>query len=198
MYFYIDFNPFNIILRYKMSKKVKILDKEFELSIPSSTIQEAVSKIAKQLNNDLKEAKKEIVFIGILNGSFMFASDLFKQITLPCKITFLKLASYQGTSSTGVVKSLIGINENLRDKIVIVIEDIVDTGETLDTIVCQLKGFEPADIRIATFLFKPQAYKKQISLNYIGIEVPNDFIIGYGLDYDGYGRNLPEIYTLVK
>ncbi len=181
-----------------MTKRIKILDKEFELSIPSSTIQEAVNKIANQLNNDLKNIKKEIVFIGILNGSFMFASDLFKQIELPCKITFLKLASYQGTSSTGVVKSLIGINENLRDKIVIVIEDIVDTGETLDTIICQLKGFEPADIRIATFLFKPQAYKKQIPLNYVGIEVPNNFIIGYGLDYDGYGRNLPEIYTLVK
>ncbi len=128
----------------------------------------------------------------------MFASDLFKQITFPCKITFLKLASYQGTQSTGVVKSLIGLNENIKNKIVVVLEDIVDTGETLENIICQLKGYEPAEIRIATFLFKPLAYKKNLKLHYVGMEIPNDFIVGYGLDYDGYGRNLPEIYSLVN
>ncbi|MCX7862156.1 MAG: hypoxanthine phosphoribosyltransferase [Bacteroidales bacterium] len=181
-----------------MAEKIKILDKEFEKSINSTVIQEAIQKIAQALNTDFHSFKNEVVFIGILNGAFMFAADLFKQITFPCKITFLKLASYQGSSSSGVVKSLIGINENLKNKTVIVIEDIVDTGETLENIICQLKGFEPAEIRIATFLFKPNAYKKQIPIHYIGIEVPNDFIIGYGLDYDGYGRNLPEIYTLVR
>lgn len=181
-----------------MSKKIKILDKEFQLKIEATEIAVAVERVAKQLNQDFQNLDKEIVFIGILNGSFMFASDLFKQIQFPCKITFLKLASYQGTQSTGVVKSLIGINENIKNKVVIVIEDIVDTGETLDNIICQLKGFEPAEIRIATFLFKPLAYKKQIKINYIGIEIPNDFIIGYGLDYDGFGRNLPEIYSIVK
>jgi hypoxanthine phosphoribosyltransferase len=181
-----------------MEKKIKIQDKEFRLKISANEIASAVEKIAKKMNNDFKNSEKEIVFIGILNGSFMFASDLFKQILFPCKITFLKLASYQGTQSTGVVKSLIGINENIKNKIVVVVEDIVDTGETLDTIICQLKGFEPADIKIATLLFKPQAYRKKIQLDYIGIEIPNDFIIGYGLDYDGYGRNFPEIYSIVK
>ncbi len=181
-----------------MSKKIKIRDKEFELRITSSTIQEAVSSLAKKLNQDLSNADKEVVFIGILNGSFMFASDLFKQISICCKITFLKLASYQGTQSTGIVKSLIGINENIKNKIVVVLEDIVDTGETLENIISQLRGYEPAEIRIATFLFKPKAYAKTISIDYVGIEIPNNFVIGYGLDYDGYGRNLPEIYSLVN
>ncbi|MBI5542038.1 MAG: hypoxanthine phosphoribosyltransferase [Bacteroidia bacterium] len=177
-------------------KKIKILDKEFEVSIKENEIQSAVSKIAVQLNNDLKD--KEVIFIGILNGSFMFASDLFKQITLDCRITFVKVASYQGTISTGTVKSLIGINENIKGKVVVVLEDIIDSGETLENIICQLKGYEPEQILIATFLFKPKAFKKDYKINYIAIEIPNDFIVGYGLDYDGFGRNLPEIYTLVK
>ncbi len=181
-----------------MDKKIKIYDKEFKLKISAEEISVTVEKMAKQMNYDFQNCDKEIVFIGILNGSFMFASDLFKQINFPCRITFLKLASYQGTKSTGIVKSLIGINENIKNKIVIVLEDIVDTGETLDTIVCQLKGFEPDEIKIATFLLKPEAFKKQIQLDYIGIKIPNEFIIGYGLDYDGYGRNLPEIYSIVN
>ncbi|MGQ9847860.1 MAG: hypoxanthine phosphoribosyltransferase [Bacteroidales bacterium] len=179
-----------------MNKKVTILDKTFILSIDSKQIAAAVDHIAQCLNRDFKNVENEVVFLGILNGSFMFASDLFKKIDFPCRITFLKLASYSGTQSTGVVKSLIGINENLKNKIVVVVEDIVDTGETLENIICQLRGFEPAAIKIVTFLFKPKAYKKDIKLDYVGIEIPNDFIIGYGLDYEGYGRNLPEIYSL--
>jgi hypoxanthine phosphoribosyltransferase len=180
-----------------MEKRVKIIDKTFKLSISAEEISKAVKSVADHLNSDLSNADKDIVFMGILNGSFMFAADLFRQINFPCKITFLKLASYQGTKSTGIVRSLIGINENIKDKIVIVLEDIVDTGETLENIICQLKGFEPAAIKLATFLFKPDAYKKTIKLDYVGIRIPNDFIVGYGLDYDGYGRNLPEIYSLV-
>lgn len=176
--------------------KIKILDKEFEVSIKENEIQAAVNKIAAQLNNDLKD--KEVIFIGILNGSFMFASDLFKQIKLNCRITFVKVASYQGTISTGTVKSLIGINENIKGKVVVVLEDIIDSGETLENIICQLKGYEPEQILIATFLFKPKAFKKDYKIDYVAIEIPNDFIVGYGLDYDGFGRNLPEIYTLVK
>jgi hypoxanthine phosphoribosyltransferase len=176
--------------------RIKILDKEFEVSIKENEIQAAVAKIAVQLNNELKG--KEVIFIGILNGSFMFASDLFKQITLDCRITFVKVASYQGTISSGTVKSLIGINENIKGKVVVVLEDIIDSGETLENIICQLKGYEPEQILITTFLFKPNAFKKNFKIDYIAIEIPNDFIVGYGLDYDGFGRNLPEIYTLVK
>lgn len=181
-----------------MGEIIKILDKSFKVSIRKSQIDAVVKGLADQLNKDFENAQHEIVFIGILNGSFMFAADLFRQITFPCRITFLKLASYVGTKSTGVIKSLIGINEVLKDRIVIVLEDIVDTGETLENIICQLKGYEPAAIKVATFLFKPEAYKKDIKIDYIGIEIPNEFIIGYGLDYEGYGRNLPEIYTLLK
>ena len=176
--------------------KVKILDKEFGISITELEINDAVKKMSVRLDAEL--AGKDVVFIGILNGSFMFASDLFKQIKLSCRITFVKVASYQGTSSTGVVKSLIGINENIKGKTVVILEDIVDTGETLENIISQLKGYEPSEIKIATFLFKPEAFKKSYKIDYVGIEIPNDFIVGYGLDYDGYGRNLPEIYTLIK
>lgn len=177
-------------------KSIKIYDKEFEVSINSNNIQEAINKMALKINSEL--AKKDVVFIGILNGSFMFASDLFRKIEFNCKITFVKVASYQGTSSSGVIKSLIGINENIKGKTVVVLEDIIDTGETLENIICQLKGFEPEEIKIATFLFKPLAFKKSFKIDYIGIEVPNDFIVGYGLDYNGIGRNYPEIYSLVK
>jgi len=175
---------------------IKILDKEFKVSISKEQIQEAVTKIAVRLNNEL--SGKEVIFIGILNGSFMFAADLIRQITLNSRITFVKVTSYQGTISTGTVKNLIGINENIKGKTVVVLEDVVDTGETINNIICQCKEDEPESIRIATLLFKPKAFKKIFKIDYTGIEIPNDFVIGYGLDYNGYGRNLPEIYSLVK
>lgn len=175
---------------------VKILDKEFGISITREQIQGAVTELANRMNKDLEG--KEVIFIGILNGSFMFASDLFKQIKLNCRITFVKVASYQGTISTGSVKSLIGINENIKGLSVVVLEDIIDTGETLENIISQLKGYNPSEIKIATFLFKPNAFTKNFKIDYVGIKIPNDFIVGYGLDYDGFGRNLPEIYTLIN
>lgn len=128
----------------------------------------------------------------------MFVSDLYKNITIPSQISFLKLASYQGTSSSGNVKRLIGINENIENKTVVIMEDIIDTGNTLENIIKQLKGYEPADIKVATLLFKPEAYTKDIAIDYIGLEIPNDFIVGYGLDYDGFGRNLRDIYTITE
>lgn len=179
-----------------MKKRIKVLDKEFEVSIPSVEIQNAISAVADKMNKELNG--KKVIFLGILNGAFMFAGDLFKKINFPCQITFLKLASYQGTSSTGKLKSLIGLNEDIKDYTVVVLEDIVDSGLTLEHIIKQLKGYEPEDIKIATLLFKPEAYKKDLKIDYIGIEIPNDFIIGYGLDYNGYARNLEDIYTLVK
>jgi len=177
-------------------KRVKILDKEFEVSINSNKIQCVIDEMSAKINSDL--AGKEVIFLGILNGSFMFASDLFKKIKLNCKITFIKVSSYQGTNSTGKITNLIGISEDLKDKTVIVLEDIIDTGVTLENIISQLKNYEPSEIKIATFLFKPDAFVKSYKIDYYGIKIPNDFIIGYGLDYNGYGRNFEEIYTLVK
>ncbi len=179
-----------------MSKEVQVLDKKFKVSIPSAEIQESIQKLALRINNDLKD--KEVIFIGILNGCFMFAGDLFKYIDLECQITFLKLASYQGISSSGNVKRLIGINENIEGKTVVILEDIIDTGNTLESIIKQLKGYEPADIKVATLLFKPDAYGKSIPIDYAAFRIPNDFIIGYGLDYDGFGRNLKDIYTITS
>jgi hypoxanthine phosphoribosyltransferase len=173
---------------------IQVLDKKFEVFIKSQTIHEIVENLAKKMNADLKG--KDVIFLGILNGSFMFASDLYKLIELPSQISFLKLASYQGTSTSGNVKRLIGINEDLLGKTVVVLEDIVDTGVTIENIIKQLKGYEPAEIRIATFLFKPEAVQVDMKLDYIGMEIPNDFIIGYGLDYNGYGRNLADIYKI--
>jgi hypoxanthine phosphoribosyltransferase len=178
-------------------KKIKLKDKEFGVSLDSEEIQKIIKQIAEKINMDYND-KERPLFISILNGSFMFTADLLKQIDFNCEITFLKLSSYLGTSTTGSVKELIGINENIQGRHVIVLEDIVDTGITLEQIVLELNKQKPADIRIATFLFKPAAYKKDIKINYVGKEIPNDFIIGYGLDYDGLGRNLPDIYTLIQ
>jgi len=175
---------------------VQVKDKRFESFIPEERIQKEVTRIAQQMNEEL--ADKDPIFLGILNGAFMFASDLYKQITFPCQITFLKLTSYSGTKSTGTVKQLIGINFDLKDRVVVVLEDIVDTGITLETIIRQLSGYEPAEIKVATFLHKPAATIRDVKLDYVGMEIPNDFILGYGLDYDGYGRNYSEIYQLVE
>ena len=178
------------------SKIVQVYDRYFKPFIGEEAIQKEVSRLAREMNHDL--AGKDPIFLGILNGAFMFASDLYKQLIFPCQITFLKLASYSGTESTGSVKQLIGINRDLKDRVVVVLEDIVDTGVTLETIIRQLRGFEPLEIRVATFLHKPDATVKEVKLDYVGMEIPNDFIIGYGLDYVGYGRNFREIYQLVE
>ncbi len=175
-------------------EKVRILDKQFRLFITPEEIRDIVREMAGKINRDL--AGKEVIFVGILNGVFIFAADLFRQIHLDARITFLRLASYQGTQSTGRVKQLIGLSEDLKDRTVVVIEDIVDTGTTLDHIIRQLNSFQPAEIRIATLLLKPEVYHHNIPLDYVGKEIPNRFIIGYGLDYDGYGRNLEGIYVL--
>jgi hypoxanthine phosphoribosyltransferase len=173
----------------------KIHDKEFELFIPNARINVAISDMAASISRDLEG--KDVIFMGILNGAFMFAAELIKQITPNCQITFLKLASYAGTSSTGTVKRLIGVNEDIKNKTVVILEDIVDTGITLENIIKQLNGYEPSEIRVATLLHKPDAYLKDIKLDYVGLEIPNDFVVGYGLDYEGFGRNLADIYRVV-
>lgn len=175
-------------------EKIRVLDKEFVISIPSEKIQKRISELARELSEDFKG--KQPVFLGILNGSFMFASDLFKQISIDAQVTFLKLASYQGTTTTGSVKQLIGLNQDIKGQHIIILEDIVDTGITLENIIRQLAGYEPASVTVVTLLFKPDSCQKEVKLDYIGFSIPNDFIVGYGLDYNGFGRNFEDIYVL--
>ncbi|WP_026474567.1 hypoxanthine phosphoribosyltransferase [Alkaliflexus imshenetskii] len=176
-------------------KRINLLDKEFGLSIPASDIKKAIWQMADKINKDLKD--KNPLMVCILNGSFMFSADLMKLIEFPCQISFVKLASYEGMGSTGTVKELIGFNEDLQGRTIVLLEDIVDTGVTVENSVKQLKKAGAGEVIVATLLFKPEACKKEINLHYIGIEIPNDFIVGYGLDYNGYGRNLPDIYSVI-
>lgn len=178
-------------------KQVNIHDKTFELYIPYEKIRSVIEVMAEKMNTDF--AEKDPLFVCILNGSFMFAAELFKRINLmKAQITFVKLASYHGDKTSGEVKQLIGFNENVAGRTVVILEDIVDTGITLDNILEQLKLLKPAEIKVATLLLKPDALKKEVQLDYIGLKIPNDFIVGYGLDYNGLGRNLIDIYTVVN
>lgn len=175
-------------------KEIRIHDKKFKVLIPSQKIQEGITGVAEKINHELSGQRP--IFICVLNGAFVFAADLLKKITIECEISFVKLASYYGTTSSGEVKTLIGLDENVKNRIVVVLEDIVDTGLTVETIVKQLSVFEPKEIKIATLLLKPDAYKKTIPIDYAALEVPNDFLVGFGLDYDGLGRNLEDIFVL--
>ena len=175
---------------------LKIHDKKFSESINSHDIQSAVEKIAFCLNRDFKN--KEVVFIAVLNGAFMFASDLLKRIDLNCRISFLKVASYDETGSRGTIIQLIGINEVLKDKSIIIIEDIVDSGNTLNMLLTQLRDHQPAEIKVVSLLFKPYSFEYTFKLDYVGFRIPNEFVVGYGLDYDGFGRNLSSIYTVAN
>lgn len=175
---------------------IQIKDKKFRLSIPESEIQAAVRKVAEQINHDITE--KNPVFICVLNGAFMFAGDLMKNVNMPCEITFVKLSSYDGLYTSGVVKEIIGLNESVVGRNVVVVEDIVDTGITMERILSSLRAKGANEIRVATFLQKPDALQCDIKIDYVAMKIPNDFIVGYGLDYDGYGRNLKDIYTVVQ
>lgn len=177
-------------------KRIKLLDREFSLSIPASDIKRAIWQIAEKINRDLKD--KNPLMVCILNGSFMFSADLMKLIEFPCQISFVKLASYEGMGSTGQVKELIGFNEDLKGRTIVLLEDIVDSGITVENSVNQLKKLGVKEIFVVTMLFKPDALKRDVKLDYIGMEIPNDFIVGYGLDYNGYGRNLPDIYSVIQ
>ncbi|WP_028897648.1 hypoxanthine phosphoribosyltransferase [Prevotella sp. HUN102] len=176
--------------------RVTIKDKTFETSIPEAEILERVKKVAERINKDM--ADKNPLFIAVLNGSFMFASDLMKHITIPCEISFVKLASYEGTTSTGKIKEVIGLNEDIRGRHVVIVEDIVDTGSTMKRMIETLGTREPASLHISTLLLKPGKLQVPLDIEYVAMEIPNDFIVGYGLDYDQQGRNLRDIYTLVN
>lgn len=178
-------------------KNVTIIDKEFELFISYEKIRSIVEEMADKMNRDFQG--KNPLFLCILNGSFMFAAEIFKRISLmDAEISFIKLASYSGTQTTGSVKELIGLNEDLSGRLIVVLEDIVDSGITIANTIEQIKAKNPAEVKIATLLLKPDALKTQVQLDYIGLEIPNDFIVGYGLDYDGRGRNLIDIYKIVQ
>jgi len=175
---------------------IQIKDKQFSLSIPEVEIQAAVRRVAEDINRDI--ADKNPLFICVLNGAFMFAGDLMKTVNFPCEITFIKLSSYEGLYTTGAVKEIIGLNESVVGRNVVVVEDIVDTGITMERILSSLRAKGAKDIRVATFLQKPDALQRDIRVDYVAMKIPNDFIVGYGLDYDGYGRNLKDIYTVVS
>jgi hypoxanthine phosphoribosyltransferase len=176
--------------------KVQVRELVFEKFISKEEIDVAVQKVADAINRDY--AGKNPLLLAILNGAFIFASDLMRKITVPCEISFVKFASYSGTKSTSSIKELIGVDEDLKDRHVIIVEDIVDTGLTMDKLLHDVSKKKPAGVKVACFCFKPAAFQKEYAIDYIGITIPNDFIVGYGLDYDGYGRNLPDIYKVVK
>ncbi len=176
-------------------KRVKLGDKTFEVSISEAEIKERVRVVAEKINHDM--AGKNPLLLAVLNGSFVFAADLMRMLTIPCEISFVKLASYQGTTSTGKISEVIGINENLTGRTVIIVEDIVDTGLTMKRMVESIGTRNPASVHICTLLVKPDKLQVDLNIEYAAMHIPNDFIVGYGLDYDQMGRNLPEIYTLV-
>jgi len=173
---------------------IKVHDKTFDTFLSESAINEQVKRIAQEINTDYKG--KTPLFIAILNGSFMFASDLFKELNIEAQVCFIKLASYQGVKSTGNVVTSIGLDVSLKDREVIVIEDIVDTGKTLHDFLPQIMDQHPSSLKIATLLHKPEALKYPLKIDYVGFSIPNKFVVGYGLDYDGLGRNLREIFQL--
>lgn len=175
---------------------IKIKDLTFKTFIPEETIQERVKAVAERINTDM--AGKNPLLLAVLNGSFMFAADLMRYITVPCEISFVKLASYQGTTSTGTIKEVIGINENIDHRHVIIVEDIVDTGSTMKRMLETLGTRNPASLSICTLLLKPGKLQVPLDIPYVAMEIPNDFIVGYGLDYDQQGRNLRDIYTIVE
>ena len=175
---------------------IQLHDKQFVPFISEEEINFAIKSMAKQMDDDFFDETP--VFIGVLNGSFMVLSDLVKNYRGMCEVSFVKMASYEGTQSTNHVKELIGLNQNLEGRTVVIVEDIVDTGNTIEALKAILKSQKVKHLKIATLFFKPDAYKKDIKLDYVGIRIPDKFIVGFGLDYNGLGRNLQDIYQLAE
>lgn len=173
---------------------IQIKDKRFTTFIPEEKILTEVARVADEINRDLSGS--DPLFVSVLNGSFMFTADLMKRLTIPCEISFVKLASYEGTSTTGRVKELVGLNDDISGRTVVIVEDIVDTGLTMQRLLETLRAKNPKDIRIATLLVKPDKLQVDLKIDHVAMNIPNDFIVGYGLDYDGYGRNFRDIYIV--
>ncbi|MEI8279257.1 MAG: hypoxanthine phosphoribosyltransferase [Bacteroidota bacterium] len=176
--------------------QIQLHDKKFRSYIDKEGIHERIEVIAKQISHDYGDMKP--LFICILNGSFIFAADLFRAITIDAEISFIKLASYKGTSSTGSVVTSIGLDTDIHERHVIIVEDIIDTGKTLSTFLPEILHRQPASLKIASFLTKPDALQHYVKADYLCYEIPDKFVVGYGLDYDGLGRNLPDLYILVE
>lgn len=175
---------------------VKIKDKTFATFISEEQIKERVKALAVQISKDMEG--KNPLFLGVLNGAFIFAADLIREMTIPCEISFVKLASYQGVTSTGKVREVLGINEDLRERTVVIVEDIVDTGRTMRQMIESLGTRHPASIHLCTLFFKPDKLEEPLDIDYAAFSIPNDFILGYGLDYDQAARGLKEVYKLVE
>ncbi len=184
------------ILSFCAMSSIKINGKRFRVSIPEAEIKRRVKELAGQISKDLE--RKNPLFLGVLNGSFIFAADLMREMTIPCEISFVKLASYQGTTSTGKVTEVIGINEDLTGRTVVIVEDIVESGATMQRMIEQLGTRNPESVRICTLFFKPDKLKEDLNLDYVAFRIPDDFILGYGLDYDQAGRGLRDVYTIIE
>ena len=178
------------------SSVIQIKDKQFALFITEEVIMESIRNVSKQIRNDLYG--KNPLFICVLNGAFMFASDLMKHLDFPCEVTFIRLKSYQGTISSGTIHEVESLVEDIKGRNVVIVEDIIDTGHTIQYLKQSILSKHPETLRIVTLLLKPKALQADIKADYVAMEIPNDFIVGYGLDYDGYGRNLREIYKVTS
>ena len=175
---------------------IRIKDKTFKTSITEAEIKARIKVLAQQINKDMEG--KTPLFLGVLNGAFIFAADLMREMTIPCEISFMKLASYQGTTSTGKIQEVLGINEDLSGRHVIIVEDIVESGQTMKRMIESLGTRNPASIHICTLFFKPDKLREELDLDYVAFRIPDDFIVVYGLDYDHQGRELKDIYTIVE
>ena len=175
---------------------VKIKDKTFKTSITEEEIKKQVKAVAQQISKDMEG--KNPLFLAVLNGSFIFAADLMREMTIPCEISFVKLASYQGTTSTGKIKEVIGINEDLSGRTVAIVEDIVESGQTMKRMIESLGTRNPASVHICSLFFKPEKLQTELNIDYVAFRIPDDFIVGYGLDYDQQGRELRDVYTIVE
>ena len=180
----------------QQKQTIQVQDKTFAVSIPESEINQQIKRVAAEIARDY--AGRQPVFLAVLNGSFIFAADLLREVDLPCEISFVKLASYQGTSSTGEIREVIGLNIDITGRPVIIVEDIVDTGLTMAHMLETLQSHNPASIDICTLLFKPTKLQVSLDVRYCCKEIPDDFVVGFGLDYDGFGRNTKDIYTIVE
>lgn len=173
---------------------IRVKDKIFKPYMSEKEIADIVADVAKRISDDLRD--KDPLFLGVLNGCFIFASDLMRALDFDAQISFVKMSSYSGTDTTGTVKQLIGLNEDLAGRTVVIVEDVIDTGISMEKMLELLKQKNAGDVRICTFFFKPGKFQKNYKIDYIGKSIPDDFIVGYGLDYDGYGRNLKQIYVI--
>lgn len=180
----------------QQNKTIQVLDKTFAVSISAEELEKEVKRVASEINRDY--AGSQPIFLSVLNGSFIFAADLMREVELPCEISFVKLASYQGTNTTGNIREVIGLNIDITGRPVIIVEDIVDTGLTMAHMLETLKRQNPSSIDICTLLLKPTKLQVKLDVRYCCKQIPDDFVVGYGLDYNGFGRNTKDVYTIIQ